>query len=186
MKKISILLLSVLSIISCKNHSVFYDWSYNGEPNYQGCYIVDTIQISDYLIKGIENGEFVFSKSAINQDGTIEKNFTNRPDVFILVDGWNLLRLLSPKDAASFGLNFEKKYNILDHPLKPSIRDTIIINGVQYEKYKASNVKFILCLVNANHFNKMMTCIDCAGFYSIENDDYKNSYYKVVSAVSTK
>ena len=169
MKKFSIFL-SLFLLYSCVIHKPIYDSFYEGEPNYKSIYVVDTIKIEDHVIISSKYGRFVIARKILDEPNLkIDKNFYKRPDVFILVDE----------------LWFDYVNDYYKYPYPDSEKCSIEFknkmqgNGLYLYEYKNKPTYFILCLINANYYNRKYKLIDGIS-YLIDSKDQKTSYYKIV------
>jgi len=181
MKKYTFLLL-LLFISSCSTHKeAIYDSRYEGEPNYKSFYVVDTIQIEDPVVVCHE-GRFVCSRKLLDTV-KIDKNFFERPDVFLL----SQYGLYNDLDLA----DFDKYLDILGEECKTEVKTTLNTEletkyyKVYLREFKTPPAFFILGLINANYYNKNNMTIDGSS-YLMDTKDQKTSYYKIVYPYCSK
>ena len=156
-------------LTSCSSKNGIYDTSYKGESNYKNFYVVDTIKLENPIIINCHGKKVVCSKELLSKV-KIDKMFFNRPDVFIL--GVDLYYDLNPNDY--------KRYHYPDYgSCEEVILDISTNKDITAYKYTKESVRFILCLINANYYNKKHSTLDSA-WYRIVNNDQKNSFYKIV------
>jgi len=169
-KKNFILLVSLTwLIVGChKRIRMYYDYNYKGESNYKNVYLVDTISINDPIIIRYNGGRFIVPNQLLNKTVKINDKFLKRPDVFILGD--NFYRDFNSKDSIKF-VSYPEEGGCGTEKI------TSDIENVEVFRYKSKSVKFLLELVNVNYYNKTHNGYNT---FEIENNDWKNSFYKVV------
>ncbi len=165
-----IYILSLL-IVSCGSYQYRDDYySVNRNDNEQCFFVVDTIDIPDPIIVKEKGDYFIVSRSAIEKGTKSIDNLFLETDVYIIGFEEFFFYKYLPHKALLRYMNKAFFY---------SETEKIIINDKMYEKFKSSNVSFILGLIKVNYYNTVMANT-CGEWYMIKNRDYKNSYYRIV------
>lgn len=171
MYRVSIILMFLFLVVSCKSSIGVVDFDYSGEPYYDNFYLVDTIKIEEPIVISSEKfgGRYIISRATLEKYDN-KREFFSRPDVFVYGDDFH--QVLPYKEHTRYAY---PKYDECDK----FVQDFEIIKGLYVYSFKQDSLTFLLGFINANYYYKTHS-----GFHVNIPDyreyDYKRNFYKIV------